>query len=218
MNLSKLKRTIAVSAFGLAAILGTSEVASAQNNRRITRRQERRIERRQERRAERRQERIYSHRQRIEQQRYQFEQQRLREERLRLRNQRRRTVYSNNNRYNVNRYRVYRNGSYYNTDSRGAELLRQAVNNGYQQGVRAGQADRSRRRNVGYRNHSVYRSGNYGYQRYVDSRQYQYYSQQGFKRGYQDGYNSRYRYGANNNGGFNILGTILSSILRLRSY
>ncbi len=54
MNLSKLKRTIAVSAFGLAAILGTSEVASAQNNRRITRRQERRIERRQERRAERR--------------------------------------------------------------------------------------------------------------------------------------------------------------------
>src|SRR5688572_21155495 len=44
-----------------------------------------------------------------------------------------------NNRY-TNRsggsryYRVYRNGNYYQTDQRGAELLRQAVNRGYQQG------------------------------------------------------------------------------------
>ena len=43
-----------------------------------------------------------------------------------------------------NRYRVYRNGSYYQTDSRGAELLRQAVNRGYQQGFNAGKGDRSR--------------------------------------------------------------------------
>src|ERR1700755_2471750 len=39
----------------------------------------------------------------------------------------------------ANRYRVYRNGSYYQTDSRGAELLKQAVNKGYQQGFTAGQ-------------------------------------------------------------------------------
>ncbi len=217
MKLSNLKRTIAVSAFGLAALLGTSQVADAQTNRRVER-QERRVERQQDRR-QRQQQRISTQRQRIEQQRYQLEQQRLRAEQLRLRNRRNnRTVYSNNNRYNANRYRVYRNGSYYNTDNRGAELLRRAVNNGYQQGVRAGQADRSNRRNSGYRNHSVYRRGNYGYQSHVDSRQYQYYFQQGFQRGYQDGYNSRYRYGTNNNGGFNILGTILSGILNIQSY
>lgn len=116
------------------------------------------------------------------------------------------------------RYRVYRNGSYYQTDNRGAELLRQAVNRGYQQGVRAGQADRSNRRGSSYYNSSIYRNGNYGYQSYVDSRQYQYYFQQGFERGYQDGYNSRYQYGNNNNGGLNILGTILQGILNIQQY
>jgi len=117
-----------------------------------------------------------------------------------------------------NRYRVYRNGRYYETDNRGAELLRRAVNLGYQQGVRAGQYDRNHRRRSSYNNSSIYRSGTYGYQNYVSSSQYQYYFRQGFLRGYQDGYNSRYRYGTNNNGAFNILGTILSGILNIRQY
>ncbi len=117
-----------------------------------------------------------------------------------------------------NRYRVYRNGSYYQTDNRGAELLRQAVNRGYQQGVRAGQADRMNRRSGNYRVSPIYRNGNYGYQSYVDSRQYQYYFQQGFQRGYQNGYNSRFQYGSNNNGGFNILGTILQGILNIQRF
>jgi len=121
-------------------------------------------------------------------------------------------------RYNQNRYRVYRNGSYYSTDNRGAELLRQAVNRGYQQGVVAGRNDRRYGRSSGYRNMSIYRSGNYGYQSYVDSNQYRYYFQQGFERGYQDGYNSRYQYGSNNNGTFNILGNIQSSILNIQQY
>jgi flagellar biosynthesis/type III secretory pathway protein FliH len=116
------------------------------------------------------------------------------------------------------RYRVYRNGSYYQTDRRGADLLKQAVNAGYQQGFRAGQADRRARRSGGYNNSSLYRSGNYGYQSYVDSRQYQYYFQQGFQRGYQDGYNSRSQYGTNNNGSLNILGTILQSILNIQQF
>jgi flagellar biosynthesis/type III secretory pathway protein FliH len=117
------------------------------------------------------------------------------------------------------RYRVYRNGQYYNTDNRGAELLRQAVRNGYEQGVRAGQADRRGRRGGQWNNNSMYRSGNYGYQSYVNSSQYQYYFRQGFERGYQDGYNSRQQYGSsNNNGAFNILGTILSGILNIQQY
>jgi flagellar biosynthesis/type III secretory pathway protein FliH len=116
------------------------------------------------------------------------------------------------------RYRVYRNGSYYTTDNRGAELLRQAVNRGYQQGYNAGRSDRRSGRSGYYYNSSVYRSGNYGYQRYVDSGQYRYYFQQGFERGYQDGYNSRYQYGYNRNGAVNILGNILQGILNIRQY
>ncbi len=117
-----------------------------------------------------------------------------------------------------NRYRVYRNGSYYQTDNRGAELLRNAVRAGYQQGFRAGVNDRNGRRSNNYGNSSVYRSANYGYQSYVDSGQYQYYFQEGFQRGYYDGYNSRYRYGTSNNGSSNILGTILQGILNLQRY
>jgi flagellar biosynthesis/type III secretory pathway protein FliH len=113
------------------------------------------------------------------------------------------------------RYRVYRNGGYYYTDNRGAELLRQAVNRGYQQGYQAGRYDSSRRSRYGWDNSSMYRSGNYGYERYVDSGQYRYYFQQGFQRGYEDGYYSRNRYGSS---GVNILGNILQGILNISSY
>jgi hypothetical protein len=117
-------------------------------------------------------------------------------------------------RYN-NRYRVYRNGNYYETDERGAQALRQAVNYGYQQGFRAGQYDRSRRNRYGYNSQNMYRQGTYGYQTYVDRSQYQYYFQQGFQRGYEDGYYSRNQYGSSGN---NILGSILSTILNLSQY
>jgi flagellar biosynthesis/type III secretory pathway protein FliH len=118
----------------------------------------------------------------------------------------------------VSRYRVYRNGSWYQTDRRGADLLRQAVNAGYQQGFKAGQLDRRNRRASSYNNSSIYRNGNYGYQSYVDSRQYQYYFQQGFQRGYQDGFNSRSQYGTNSNGAVNILGSILQGILNIQQF
>ena len=115
-------------------------------------------------------------------------------------------------------YRVYRNGSYYQTDYRGADLLRQAVNAGYQQGYRQGQIDRQNRRNGGYYGSNIYRSGTYGYQSYVDRSQYQYYFQQGFQRGYQDGYNSQIRYGSRAGNTVNILGSILSTILNIREF
>ncbi len=97
-------------------------------------------------------------------------------------------------------------------------MLRQAVNAGYQQGFRAGQTDRNSCRANNYNNNSVYRNGNYGYQSYVDSRQYHYYFQQGFQKGYQDGFNSRNQYGTNNNGSLNILGTILQGILNIQQF
>jgi flagellar biosynthesis/type III secretory pathway protein FliH len=118
-------------------------------------------------------------------------------------------------RYQQQRYRVYRNGSYYNTDQRGAQLLQQAVNNGYQQGFRAGQNDAQRRSRYGYNSQSMYRTGTYGYQNSVDRSQYQYYFQQGFQKGYEDGYYRRNQYG---NSGTNILGSILSTILNIQQY
>lgn len=118
---------------------------------------------------------------------------------------------------NTNRgmYRIYRNGSYYTVDSRGAELLRQAVNQGYAQGFRQGQIARQYGRTYNYGNESMYRSGTYGYQSYVDRNQYQYYFQQGFQRGFEDGYYSRYRYGTRSGNTANILGSVLSTILNI---
>jgi hypothetical protein len=118
---------------------------------------------------------------------------------------------SNNGRY----YRVYRNGSYYQTDYRGAELLRQAVNSGYQQGYRQGVNDRRYGRGMSYYDDSIYRNGTYGYQSYVARDQYQYYFQQGFQRGYEDGYNNSMRYGYRSGSAFNILGSVLNTILNL---
>ena len=176
MKLFNLKQTLAISTLGLAVLLGTTQIASAQYGQYPNKK------------AVKQQQKIAKQQQKIQQQRAK------------------------------NRYRVYRNGSYYQTDNRGAELLKQAVNRGYQQGFRAGQSDRSYRRGGNYGNSSMYRSGNYGYQSYVDSSQYQYYFREGFKRGYEDGYNSRHQYGSNTSGGLNILGSILQQVLNIQNY
>ena len=115
---------------------------------------------------------------------------------------------------NQGRYRVRRGNKTYNTDSRGADLLRQAVNEGYRQGFQAGQEDRRNRHKNNWKKNNIYRSGNQGYDSHVDSSQYRYYFQQGFQKGYDDGYNRRNRYGSNNS----ILGTILNKIFRVEIY
>jgi flagellar biosynthesis/type III secretory pathway protein FliH len=178
MKLFNFKRTITVSALGLAVLLGTSEVANAQTNRQVQRQQQK----------------IYKQQQKVERQQQKLANMQARQ------------------------YRVYRNGGYYQTDQRGIDLLQQAVNRGYQEGFRAGQQDRAYGRRANYGNSSVYRNGNYGYQRYVDASQYRHYFQQGFERGYQDGFYSRQQYGYNSGNGLNILGTILQSILNFRQF
>ena len=89
------------------------------------------------------------------------------------------------------------------------------MNSGYQQGYRQAQMDARYGRSDNYYGNNVYRSGTYGYQSYVDRNQYQYYFQQGFQRGYEDGYNNQARYGYRSGNSFNILGTVLNSILNL---
>lgn len=189
MKSHNVKRTITVAALAFAAILGTGEIANAQTNRQIQKQQQKVIKQQQK---------IIKQQQKLDKQEQKLDRQQ--------------------DRLQAARYRVYRNGSYYQTDRRGADLLRQAVNAGYQQGFRAGQMDRNARRRSSYNNSLIYRNGNYGYRNYVDSRQYQYYFRQGFERGYQDGYNSRSQYGTNNNGSLNILGAILQSILNIQQY
>lgn len=210
MKLFTLKNTLVGSILGSFILLGAVANASAQNYN-----EEYREWREAQRRAQEEYRDYQRTRSRSDYRDWRQAQQRAQQEYLEYR---RTSRY--NNRY-TNRaggsrlYRVYRNGSYYQTDNRGAELLRQAVNSGYQQGYRQGQIDARYNRGSNYYGNNVYRSGTYGYQSYVDRNQYQYYFQQGFQRGYEDGFNNQYRYGYRSNGGLNILGTILNGILQI---
>ncbi len=246
MKSLNLKKLAVSSVLGMAAILGTSQVANAQGQGRW------KNDEKQERKIDKQQDRIEKQRARIEAQRVRLEHERQDDRYRQTRIFRSGNDRSNGNGYyngnanaNTNRndrYRVYRNGSYYNTDYRGAELLRQAVNSGYQQGFQAGRNDYGNRRRISYSNSNVYQSGTYGYQSYVNQSQYQYYFRQGFQRGYQDGSNSRYQnnngygqyndgygqnndynnqqyqYGSSNNGVLSILGSILGQILNIRQF
>jgi hypothetical protein len=115
-------------------------------------------------------------------------------------------------------YRYAYSGTTRETNQYGADLLRQAVNYGYQEGVRFGQADRQDGLPADYRNSFAYQDANYGYTGYyVDQADYNYYFRQGFQRGYSDGYYSRSQYGTALTGSPSILATLLSSILGLTS-
>lgn len=201
MKSNTLKRTITTSALAFAVLLGAGEAANAQVNRQ---------ERREQQKIEKQQRKIWERQAKIEDRSIKMNQRR---EQIRLRNMRNRNVNSD-----TNRYRINRDGEYYQTDNRGVELLKQAVNSGYQEGYRAGRNDRNSRRTSNYNGSSVYRNANYGYQNYVDSKQYQYYFQQGFQRGYDDGFNSRYENGSNMSGSINILSNILENILTFETF
>ncbi|HVF30520.1 MAG TPA: hypothetical protein VNA22_06095 [Pyrinomonadaceae bacterium] len=190
MRLFNFKGIVGIAALGLVMIASVNDV-NAQGWGQIGKNQRQAIKRQE----------------RLEKERMKLERERLRLERDRLQ-----AGY---------RYRVYREGRYYNTDSRGAELLRRAVEEGYRQGFAAGRTDRNRRMGrMNWGGSTMYRSGTYGWNNYVEQSQYQYYFRQGFERGYQDGFNSRNQYGSynNNNGVANILGAILGSILNVQRY
>ena len=105
---------------------------------------------------------------------------------------------------------------YYETNQYGADLLRQAVNYGYEQGFRAGEADRQDRWHSNYQGSFAYQDANYGYTGYyVDQDEYNYYFRQGFRHGYEDGFNSRYQYGQYSNGSYIVLEVTLRADPRL---
>ena len=215
MKLFTLKNALVGSALGLFVFLGAAGTASAQNRNEEYREWQAAQRRAQEeyrdyqRTRSRGDYRDWQQAQRVAQQEYLEYQQSMRG------GNRYNRGYNTYNNRNTGYYRVYRDGRYYQTDSRGAELLRLAVNRGYQQGFQQGQADSRYGRGSNYYGNQVYRSGNYGYQSYVDQNQYQYYFQQGFQRGYEDGFNNQYRYGTRTGSGLNILGGILNTILQI---
>lgn len=114
-------------------------------------------------------------------------------------------------------YRYVRSGRNYMVNQYAADLLQQAVRYGYDQGVRAGEADRGDRWGGGYNNNFAFQDALYGYNGYyVSPEDYSYYFRQGFQRGYQDGYNSAWQYGRYDNGSYNLLSSVLQMILNLQ--
>ena len=115
-------------------------------------------------------------------------------------------------------YRYSRGGQSYETNQYGVNLLRQAVNYGYDQGHRAGQADREDRSRSNYEGSFAYQDANYGYSGfYVDRDDYNNYFREGFRRGYEDGYGGHTQYGTYVNGKGTILGAILGTILNFQA-
>jgi hypothetical protein len=114
-------------------------------------------------------------------------------------------------------YQYYRGDQNYYVNQYGANLLNQAINSGYEEGFRAGQADREDGWNFDYESSDGYLDASYGYDGYyVDSSEYQYYFREGFRRGYEDGYYSRNQYGRYSGGKYSILADVLRVILDLR--
>jgi len=121
--------------------------------------------------------------------------------------------------YGTPSYCYYRDNRYFDVNQYGADLLRRAVNQGYDEGYRAGQADREDNWQFDSENCDAFSDATYGYDGYyVDVSEYQYYFREGFRRGYEDGYYGRYQYGLYSNGSYNILGDVLGLILDLRRY
>jgi hypothetical protein len=141
--------------------------------------------------------------------------QRLREQQMRYQNER----YDYNNDpyfYSAPIYRYSYGGHWYETNQYGADMFRQALNYGYQEGFQAGRADRRDHWRFDYRNSYAYQDGNFGYNGYYARQDdYNYYFRQGFRRGYEDGYYSRYRYGRYYGGSYSLRADEMHSIFRI---
>lgn len=113
-------------------------------------------------------------------------------------------------------YRYNYGGRWHSTNRYGAELLQQAIRDGYREGWRAGRADRMDRWRFDYQGNAGWIDGSFGYPGfYVSYSDYRWYFRQGFERGYRDGYYDRYQYGRyeRSDNGAMILPAVLGLIL-----
>jgi hypothetical protein len=96
------------------------------------------------------------------------------------------------------------------------DLIRQAANHGYAEGIRAGRADRMDGWRADYRGSLAYRDGGYGYDgRYISRSHYDHYFREGFRRGYEDGYHGRSQYGRydQRSNEYGMIAAILTAII-----
>ena len=115
--------------------------------------------------------------------------------------------YYGNDGYNRNDG-YYGNDGYNRNDGYGSNVSQAAFDRGYQEGVRAGQDDRSNNRRYDVQNHNTYRDATAGYNsRYGDRNSYRNSFREGYQRGYDEGYNNR-NSGRSGSRGRDILGTI----------
>ena len=111
-------------------------------------------------------------------------------------------------------YRYSYGGRWHSTSHYGADMLRNAVRRGYEQGLRAGRSDRYDRWGHDYRRSRAWIDASFGYGgSYVSRSDYAHYFRQGFERGYEDGYYGRGRYGRYVNGEAVIIQAVLEAIL-----
>jgi hypothetical protein len=121
--------------------------------------------------------------------------------------------------YTAPNYRYVRDGRYYQTNQYGIRKLEQALQAGYDEGYRAGRADREDRWRYDYRSAFAYKDANFGYDgRYIAQDEYNHYFREGFQRGYDDGYYNRNKYGRKkDDGGINdewlIAGAVVAAII-----
>lgn len=119
--------------------------------------------------------------------------------------------------YSAPIYGYYRQGHYYRVNRYAADVLRQALDFGYQEGFRAGEADWYDGWAFDYRGAYAYQDANFGYYGYyVRQAEYNYYFREGFRRGYEDGYYGRRRYGYHHGGNDRLLSHVLYAILDLQ--
>lgn len=140
-------------------------------------------------------------------------------------NQQRRYYDDNHHGFNISYYnspviyRYHRGGNYYYANRYQADLMRQAINYGYEEGFYAGRADRMDRWGYNFREAYAYQDANYGYYGYyVDRGTYNYYFREGFRRGYDDGYYSRYQYGRHYNNRYTPYSSVLNLILNFSNW
>ena len=117
-------------------------------------------------------------------------------------------------------YRYQRDGRYYETNEYGIGTLKQALNQGYKEGYRAGRADREDRWRFDPRSSFAYQDANYGYDgRYIAQDEYNHYFREGFERGYEDGYYGRHKYGSggDDNNEWWIAAGVIGAILAIQA-
>ena len=117
-------------------------------------------------------------------------------------------------------YRYRRGSQYYTTNDIGMETLKQALNQGYKEGYRAGRADREDRWRYDPRSSFAYQDANFGYDgRYIAQDEYNHYFREGFERGYEDGYYGRRKYGSggDDNNEWWIAAGVIGAILAIQA-